>query len=260
MVLADQVVSTEEASAFFTNCIQSNPADDFAYYMRAVIRHDFTHDLEGALSDYNETIRVAPTKPFGYCSRGLLWCDQKDYDKAIADYTEAIHLDPQYVAAYANRADAWCTQKQYDRAVTDYDYVIRLDPDRPFAYAYRADAWYGKKEYGKAIADYNEAVRRDPKNADAYDGRAWLWATCPAAQYRDGKKAIESATTACELTEWTKANPLGTLAAAYAEAGDFASAVRWQTNADALNSDPESKKKGEERLKLYLDNTPYRVP
>jgi hypothetical protein len=69
--LADQVVSTEEASAFFTECIQSNPADDFAYSMRALIRHDFTHDLEGALSDYNETIRLTPTKPFGYCGRGL---------------------------------------------------------------------------------------------------------------------------------------------------------------------------------------------
>jgi len=127
-------------------------------------------------------------------------------------------------------------------------------------YAYRGDAWYAKKKYDKAIPDYNEAVRLDPKNTNAYGGRAWLWATCPDAKYRDGKKAVESATTAAELTEWKDAYSLGSLAAARAEAGDFTAAVLSQTKANALYSDAEDKKNGDARLKLYREKKPYREP
>ena len=56
-------------------------------------------------------------------------------------------------------------------------------------------------------------------------------ATCPEAKYRDGGKAVESATRACELTKWKSSEFLNTLAAAYAESGDFDAAVTWQTRA-----------------------------
>ncbi len=63
---------------------------------------------------------------------------------------------------------------------------------------------------------------------------------------------------ACELTEWKDATSLDTLAAAHAEAGDFDSAVRRQTEAIALLSDAEEKKDFGERLKLYRDRKPFR--
>ena len=72
-----------------------------------------------------------------------------------------------------------------------------------------------------------------------------------------GKKAVESAQKACELSQWKDAHYIGTLAAAYAEAGDFDSAVRWQTQANALDSTPETKADGEARLKLYREKKPY---
>ena len=66
------------------------------------------------------------------------------------------------------------------------------------------------------------------------------------------------ATRGCELAEWKDANMLDTLAAAYAEAGDFDKAVEWQEKADKLFTDPKDQKKGEDRLKLYKDKKPYR--
>ena len=69
---------------------------------------------------------------------------------------------------------------------------------------------------------------------------------------------MASATRVCELTGWTDPEMLGTLAAAYAEAGDFDAAVKWQTRANALYSEPEKKTDGEARLKLYQARKPYR--
>jgi len=84
---------------------------------------------------------------------------------------------------------------------------------------------------------------------------AWLWATCPEERFRDGKKAVEFATRSCELTKWKDANMLRTLAATYANVGEFDKAVEWQEKAKKGLGE-EFRKKGEERLKLYTKKKP----
>ncbi len=109
-----------------------------------------------------------------------------------------------------------------------------------------------------AIADYKEAIRLDRTFAPAYHALAWLWATCPEESFRHGKRAVELATRACGLAEWKDANMLATLAAAYAEVGEFDKAVEWEEKAIQLYANADDRKKGEERLKLYKDKKPYR--
>ena len=103
------------------------------------------------------------------------------------------------------------------------------------------------------------AIRLDPWDPKAYKGRAWLWATCPDEKYRDGKRAVESATRACKLTDWKVADYLDTLAAAWAEAGDFDAAVEWQENALGIlaKNDEQNRKDFEARLTLYRAKKPY---
>lgn len=80
---------------------------------------------------------------------------------------------------------------------------------------------------------------------------AWIRATCPGAQYRNGREATSAATRACELSHWKRRDYLQTLAAAYAESGSFQLAVHWQEKAISLISkeDPEL---GQYREKLGL--------
>jgi tetratricopeptide (TPR) repeat protein len=152
--LADQVVPVEQAIDFFTDYIRANPGDPHGYTMRAVIWCKERRELDKAIADHTEAVRLAPTEAWVYINRGLAWDARREYDKAIADHTEAVRLDPRYAAAYYNRGTAW----------------------------------YARREYDKAIADYNEVIRLDPEYAYAYNGRAWIWATCPDAEHRDGKK------------------------------------------------------------------------
>ena len=115
-------------------------------------------------------------------------------------------------------------------------------------------------EFAEAISDYEAAARVDPNHALALNDLAWLRATCPVAEFRDGVKSVEQATKACELTNWKKARYVGTLAAAYAETGDFDSAVKWQEEAiDLLTGEEEELRADfEERLKIYQSGKPYR--
>jgi tetratricopeptide (TPR) repeat protein len=88
---------------------------------------------------------------------------------------------------------------------------------------------------------------------------AWLLATCSEASVRDGEQAIANATKACELTEWKDWSCIGTLAAAYAEAGNFDQAVKYQKRALSMEGLSEAELAEEERrLGLFQEGTPYR--
>ena len=108
------------------------------------------------------------------------------------------------------------------------------------------------------LAAYDELARAYPDLVEAHSASAWIRATCRDAQYRDGKLAVASATRACELTNWQDTGALGALAAACAEAGDFAAAVKWQQRAIAMDSGARNAVNLQARLDLYLAGKPYR--
>ena len=87
---------------------------------------------------------------------------------------------------------------------------------------------------------------------------AWLRATCPEAGIRDGKEAVETALKACELSEWKDSGIIDTLAAAYAEAGDFDQAIKYQKQVLQMVEPSTHDGKLRQRLALYGKHKPYR--
>jgi tetratricopeptide (TPR) repeat protein len=130
--------------------------------------------------------------------------------------------------------------------------VIRITPKDANEYAIRGSAYFARGNYKKALSDLEKALRFSPNSDNAMDSLALLKATCPEAALRDGKEAIRMSMRACELTKWKDPGEILTLAAAYAEIGDFAKAVKYQTRGIRMKSDyGPVHKKTRERLALY---------
>src|ERR1051326_6042500 len=89
--------------------------------------------------------------------------------------------------------------------------------------------------------------------------RAWVQANCPEDSLRNGKQALDTSLRVCERSHWQAPDAVDTLAAAYAERGDFDKAVKYETQALQMKGVYAFKRKRmEERLELYRQHKPYR--
>lgn len=115
------------------------------------------------------------------------------------------------------------------------------------------------KQYSNAVTVLKQAILVNPKDEWSYNALAWMRATYPKDTLRNGAEAVEAARRACELTEWKDGRYIDTLAAAYAETGDFKQAVDFQEQAlskDKLEEGEAKEMRG--RLVLYKEGKPYR--
>ena len=109
------------------------------------------------------------------------------------------------------------------------------------------------------MADWKKALSFYDDDNTIHNLIAWILATSADPKVRDGKRAIDLAIGSCETTEWEDAEKIETLAAAYAEAGDFERAVEFENKAITLMTpDSDSIEDSYARLKLYEAHQPYR--
>ena len=111
-----------------------------------------------------------------------------------------------------------------------------------------------------AIDLYEKLITIDPKDSGALNNYSWLLSTCPDEAFRNGERALEMAKTASEETFYKQPHILSTLAAAYAELGDFETARSWSQKAVELGekTQHESLDSLKKELEPYKENKPWR--
>jgi tetratricopeptide (TPR) repeat protein len=189
---------------------------------------------------------------------GVLLSRRGDDAAAWRHYTEAIRLDPGDFKAHLNLGTIASHEGDIAAAEHHYAEAMRLDPRSVESHVNLGVLLAGRGDFAAAEAHYAEALRLDPDHAEARNNLAMILAACPDATYRDGPRAIEHATRACELSGWEEPGALDTLAAAYAEAGDFEAAVRWQDRAIGMLADGPVRDRYRSRLALYRAGKPFR--
>jgi tetratricopeptide (TPR) repeat protein len=260
MARASLQLECENYQGVIADCnrvLELNPEHPAALRLRG-LAHRELHNLHQAEIDLTESIRHDDRSVMTWLARATVRLDLKQYSAAAQDCEIAIQLAPQTTRAYSLRG--MCRQNLGDMsgALSDFNEAVRQSPEQPMIYNLRASVHYKLGQYTRAVQDHIEALKRNPRDAGTFNQIGWLRATAPDPDVRNGRQAKECATRACELSEWQEPGFLDTLAAAYAECGEFEEAIKWQKKAleialDASIEDYES------RLKLYEDGKAYRT-
>jgi tetratricopeptide (TPR) repeat protein len=238
--------------------IRLNPRDATAYCYRGGA-YCGGGELDKAISDFTRQIELDGTNGSGYFNRGSAYRAKRDFTNAISDFTRCLQLWPTDAVVYKNRAAVYDALGELDKAISDWNKGLRLSPGDATAHAVRGHAYHAKGQFDEALLDYQEAIRLERTNDLAYNNLAWLRATCPDAAMRNAVEAVEAGKKACELTGWSNWTRVDTLAAAFAEAGDFKKAARYERQAMGMEGpSKEELKEMESRLLLYEQEKPYR--
>ena len=215
-------------------------------------------DVERDIEDFTAQIDSGHVSAELFRARGDMWTLKREFGKAIDDYDAAIRLDTNYAPAWHNRGRVRRELAEFEEAMTDYTQAIQCNPDYAQAYSNRGLLFMLLNDLKRATADLKKAVDLNPIDEPALNGLARIYATSPQPEPGDGKKAVEFATKLCQLAGWTNAEYLESLAAAYAQNGEFENAVKWQLQAlteaaDSANHEMRA------RLSAYKDGRPIRV-
>lgn len=163
----------------------------------------------------------------------------QDWQAVEKDLVQVEKLNPHSAFAPFLRALLALTRNNVELAMRESNKALGLLPKnagqpRSSVYVLRAHAYLLRGDNRAGRADFESALNANRENSIALNDYAWLLATCPDAQFRNGRKAVQLARKADASTQRKSAAAADTLAAAEAEAGDFRAAVADEKRAIAL--------------------------
>ncbi|MCA9127948.1 MAG: tetratricopeptide repeat protein [Planctomycetales bacterium] len=265
----------DSALADLNKAIEIDSRDAIALIKRGEIYFDMEEN-EKAREDISSSLLIEPNSIEGVLYRSLVAASQGRYDEAIEDMRVLVRFAPSNAPWVRQLAHLYHLDNRPREAIDLLDVFLKSNPKDWRGYRIRGDASLSISEHQNAIADYETALKviagfaedspeaKDvsvEEHAGVLNNYSWLLATSPKDEVRNGKRALELGLKACELTEYKLAHILSTLAAAYAETGDFENARKWSSEAvkeGAKEDNPEQQVQLEKELESYKADKPWR--
>jgi tetratricopeptide (TPR) repeat protein len=283
----------EEAATEAAKAVETDPANASAHGYRALSLSELGDDAE-AVKEAERAVELAPTDSVAHLNLAIA-AERTDIERAITEASRAIELGPENFSAYQmlmkclvesgryNEAAAfgleWLAVSPFDMAAhsavavtlaqtgelataaRQLGYVMMLQPNTEEALAQLHQIVVSIAKAPDGLRRLRDIAANTPDSPRMLDELAWLLATYPDSNARDGAEAVRLAERACALTDRRVPALLATLAAAYAEAGDFSRAVASSEEAlsDARSlGDSDGIKLSENILASVRANVPYR--
>jgi len=218
-------------------------------------------EVDEAILHCERAVKMRPIDPDAQVSLGNALVQKGRIDEAIAHYQKAMTTRPDHFLARYGLGHALLEKGELDGAIQVCRSALLIRPADADCHTALAIALEEKGQPAEAIQHYEKALELAPRSISTLTNFAWLLATSQDASVRNGHKAVELARQADQVVGGTNTLVLRTLAAAYAETGEFSKAIRTARSAmqlarmhgeDSLTTDLD------QQIALYQLGMPYR--
>lgn len=188
----------------------------------------------------------------------LVW---RNSETLFGHMVKTLHDDPYRAEILWRLGEVQALQGRFKEAQTSYEESIRIDPNIAAAHNGLGELRAQQGQWKKALTDFSQALDRQPGFLRALNNIAWTLATADDSEVRNGRQALDLARALNERSGVRNAQFLETLAAAYAETGDFTRAVATAEQIPSmakLSGEYEVAARNEKLIQLYRAGQPYR--
>jgi protein O-mannosyl-transferase len=228
-----QTAYWQNSVTLWTRAIACTTADDMAHNNlgNAFYRKG---RVDEAIIQYQQGLEIRPIDAETHRVLGSLLLQKGRTDEAIAQYQAALQIKPDNAEIHNNLGTVLRQTGRVDEAIGEFQKALQIMPDSASVRFNLAKALLQKGRVAEAITQYQMELQLEPADMEVQNNLAWLLATSGQASLRNGEKAVQLARQANELAGGKNPVILGTLAAAFAEAGKFGDAVQSAQKAIAL--------------------------
>jgi tetratricopeptide (TPR) repeat protein len=239
------------------------PAVDVYKLMEQAIHFEEQKDYPKALEVWRKAVTLAPDDASVQNDLAANLYISGDTGEAIEHLREAIRINPLLVHSHFNLGAFLLQEGHPDQALPELETTLNLDPRFPSGEEALADVYGELGKDSEALAHWRKALALEPKGVNVLVGAARILASSSDTTIRNGNEAVTLAERANDLTSGADPTVLDTLAAAYAEAGQFPQALASANRALALSGASANENAAlvdgiRHRISLYEANKPFR--
>jgi len=216
-------------------------------------------DLTEAIAHFKASLQAKPENPDAERNLGQALAILGNIAEAETHYQAALKCQPFNPAVHQQFAAVLEAEGRLPEAIFHLRQALCFSPDTE-THKHLATLLLQAGDFQQALLHFRKALTLKPDEVEALNNMAWILATCPDDALRDGNEAVRCAERACQLTAFKQPGVVGTLAAAYAEAGRFSDAITAAETAIRLATDAGDAQFAEVNqrlLQLYRAGKPW---
>jgi tetratricopeptide (TPR) repeat protein len=237
-----------------TKALELEPNDPATLLLRANVYNQL-EEPDAALKDVDAAIKAQPQLLVAHLLQAEILASENRIDEAIANLEKLLPLAPNQPRLLEPLATFYLVGGYPRKSIETFTKILAQEPENYRALRFRGDANLNIGKHAEAVADFDAALKLNGEDEGLLNNFAWVLATSPDDKVRDGKRSIELATKAADLSSYNTPHILSTLAAAYAETGDFENSKKWSAKSIEISQQEiDAAKDEEERKRLEATN------
>jgi tetratricopeptide (TPR) repeat protein len=212
---------------------------------------------------FKRTLAITRNNDVAENNLGIVFLAQGKLDEAISLLQAAVALRPENSPAHENLAKALIQKGEVADALVHYQKLLELQPDNIEVHNIVGTVLVQQHRIRDGVEEWHKVLAIQPDNGNAMSNLAWVFATSPDDSLRDGVKAVQLAQEALRISARRIPLLFRTLAAAYAETGEFSKAIQTaQEGIELANSQGNQGLATELQgnISLYQEQRPLRDP